>query len=454
MNRSALSPIENRVVKHLQTSFSGETSSKFVVGVSGGPDSMALLHIFNQLEVQAVVIHINYQKRGEESDRDQELVEKMAEGWGYDCHSIRLDPSRAEDKNFQQWARDRRYRIFRQLKGEYEADAIAVAHHEDDQIETVLQKLFRGAGLESWSGMQVWSPPLFRPLLDISREQVMEYINENDIPYRTDQSNLESDFARNLLRNEWLDKLDQFFPGWKQNVLRLPEQALIFTEALTYIEDEIADSRDRIDSADFNRLSPRLQKALVLHLLKKRDPGIEITTGALNQVEDIANLQTGKSIQLTENYSLLHDRSQLKIVYEETEPLTLIELEKEELKKQSFSFNGLSFSVQSYNDPDFEEILYLDAGKMNWPLSLRRWKAGDAFQPFGMVGHQNVSDHLTNRKVSASEKRNALVLESFEERICAVIFPPIEKMNPPGSISELVKCDENTSECLMIKRNR
>lgn len=453
MSKSGLSPIEERVKQHLDTCFPGIQSPKFITGVSGGPDSMALLYILKKLEAKVLVVHVNYQKRGEESDKDQELVEEIAHQWDFDCHSAQLDPTQADGANFQRWARDRRYQIFRDLQNEYEADAIAVAHHQDDQVETVLQKLFRGAGLESWSAMSIWDPPLFRPLIDTSQQEIMQYLEENAVPWRTDRSNLKSDFARNLLRNEWLDKLGEFFPGWKENVLRLPVQAELFTEALNYVAGRVTDNRDRIEMAVFRNLSPNLQKALVLHLLKESDPDIEITSGALHQIENIGTLQTGKSIQLTEHYSLLNDREWLKIVYEQTESLNLVSVEEEQLREQPFSFNGLTFSIDSFSNPDYEKRLYLDLEKLQWPLSLRRWKAGDAFQPFGMVGHQNVSDHLTNRKISAAEKGKALVLKSFEDTICAVIFPPIEKRNPPGTISELAKCDEDTSECLVVSWN-
>lgn len=451
MNKSALSPIEIGVKNHLENYFSHGDDPKFIIGVSGGPDSMALLYIFKKLGVDAIVVHINYQKRGGDSDKDEELVRAMATQWNYDCHCIRLDPEEAEGENFQQWAREERYRVFRELKSEYKADGIAVAHHQDDQVETILQKLFRGAGLGSWAGMSVWDAPLFRPLLDTTREEIITYIKQEAVPSRTDRSNLEPGFARNLLRNEWLDKLEEYFPGWKQNILRMPGQARIFGETLEFIEQQITDNRDRIEARSFLDISPALQKALILYLLKKRDPAVEISTQALDQIEGISSLQTGKAIQMNEAYSLLLDREWLKIVYERSEALELIKLKPDELRAHSFSFNELVFSIQPFDNPDYEKALYMDIEKLRWPLSLRRWKAGDLFQPLGMTGHQKVSDHLTNRKISASERNKALVLESFEETICAVIFPPIEKLNPPGAISGLVRCDDETSECLAIE---
>ncbi|MDZ7690412.1 MAG: tRNA lysidine(34) synthetase TilS [Balneolaceae bacterium] len=454
MSRSNLLPIETRVANQVEKCFSSTTDPLFVVGVSGGPDSMALLHILHNIDVRAVVVHVNYQKRGEASDKDQELVEQLSLEWGFDCQTIRLDPDAAEGQNFQQWARRQRYEIFYDLMHEEEADAIITAHHQDDQIETVLQKLFRGAGIESWRGMQVWDPPLFRPLLTTTRKEIDDFVEERAVPFRTDRSNLESDFARNLLRNEWLSKLSDFFPGWRQNVLRIPEQAEVFSEALSFIEVQLTDDHDRLDLQTFSQLQPSLQKAVVLYLLKERDPGITVSTGALDQLDNLADLQTGQSIQLTEQFSLLKDRNYLKLVFEHVDSFSAIELEKNELVDRPFMYNGLIFAIEEFDNPDFDQTLYLDLDTLQWPISLRRWRAGDAFQPFGMEGHQKVADHLTNRKISAAQKDRAMVLESFEETIYAVIFPPLEKLTPPGTISELVKCDDHTSDSLVITWKR
>ncbi len=425
----------------------------FVLAVSGGIDSMCMMHAFCRLGLPAVAIHINYGKRGEASDKDAELVRRTASEWGLECHVEEVEATGGVEGNFQQWAREVRYRIFQKYMAEYEAGGIAVAHHRDDQIETILQKLFRGAGLESWSAMQVWDGEVLRPLLGSSRKEIEHYAEEQGIPYRTDQSNLSSEFARNFLRNEWLDGLEQHFPGWEENVLRLPEQADLFSKALDWIREELTGPKNRIAREPFLKMEKSLAKALLLHRLKEMEPGISVTHDALSQVDELHSLQTGKSIQLTENYSLMRDREWFKIVYEQADSPALLTFSREELAGQPFAVDDLAFSIEQFEDPDFEECLYLDASRLEWPLTLRRWKRGDRFQPLGMEGHQKVADHLTNRKISASYKGKAFVLETFDETICAVIFPPIEKRVPPGTISERYKCDAETRKSLTIKHN-
>lgn len=449
MSKSELLPIESTVQKKLTKHFPEQNSPFFVVGVSGGMDSMSLLYIFKRLGISGLVVHINYQKRGEASDKDAELVEQMAFEWGFDCQTISVDPAEAKDQNFQQWARDLRYGIFRDLAEEHSADGIAVAHHEDDQIETILQKIFRGAGLTSWTGMDVWDGSVFRPFLGISRAQIEKYVEDKAVPYRTDESNLESDFARNFLRNEWLDRLTDFFPGWKQNVLRVNEQAGNYEKAMGWIARQITNEYG-IGREAFHSLDQNVQKALVLYLLKQREPGIEISHESLQQIEDIEELQTGKAIQLTGRFSILRDRDHYCIVENDSDDFPPISLQLYQLENSSFQKNTLLLSIEICDQPDFEKALYLDAEKISWPIKLRRWKSGDRLQPLGMEGHQQVSDHLTNRKVSAAKKDKALVVETFEEKICAVIFPPIKNQMPIGTIAEHVKCDSQTKHCLKI----
>ncbi|HET6528725.1 MAG TPA: tRNA lysidine(34) synthetase TilS [Balneolaceae bacterium] len=448
MSKSDWSLIEKAVHNGLKY-FSDHSRPFFIIGVSGGIDSMSLLYSFYKLEIPALVSHINYQKRDEASDKDVELVEQMASEWGFECRVTTADSFEDEGQNFQQWARDVRYDVFRSLASENNATGIAVAHNEDDQIETILQKMFRGAGLESWSGMEIWNGELFRPFLEISRAEIEQYAQHESIPYRTDESNLESDFARNFLRNEWLEKMDDFFPGWKENVERLSQQSQNYGQALEWINRRISDPWG-IERQAFHSLDENLQKALILHLIRQKDPGLQISHKNLAQLEQVADLQTGKEIQLTDAFSLVRDRDRYVIRRNLEKKDALITLKYEQLQTSPIEKEGLIFSVEAYDDPDFSKALYLDVEKIHWPLNLRNWQKGDAFQPLGMEGHQSVSDHLTNRKVSAAYKNQAMVIESFEETICAVIFPPIKNEVQPGTISEQFKCDTGTNVCLKI----
>jgi tRNA(Ile)-lysidine synthase len=147
---------------------------------------------------------------------------------------------------------------------------------------------------------------------------------------------------------------------------------------------------------------------------------------------------------------LTRDREFLKLVVNTGGSDVFHILHKDDMKATGISFNHFLFRMQPFKRPDFKHSLYLDRDEMAWPLYLRLWKKGDRFQPFGMNGHQSAADHLTNRKVSAAGKSKALILEDSDETICAVLFPSDEDRPPPGTISEKVRCDESTTQCLMI----
>ena len=439
-----------QIVKEATESIFADSTPAFIVAVSGGVDSMVLLHIFKCLDITGVVAHVNYQKRGQASDKDAELVEKKAEEWGFECELIEVDAEEAQGQNFQQWAREVRYGFFRDLVAKHNTEGIALAHHRNDQVETILQKVFRGAGMPGWSGMDVWDGELFRPLLPVTRELIEEYGQKHKIPFRTDESNLENHFARNFLRNEWTEKLTEFYPGWEANVLRMGEEAENYRSALQWIAQQITD-QNRIHKQDFDRLKPGLKRALVLHLLKEQNPGIYVTQENLHRVDELPDVQTGKKIQITSDYSIIRDREYYILMEKEKEDFEDQKLTRDDLQASAMIINEIEFSVDPYKNPDFKEGLFLDADKMSWPVTVRRWSAGDQIRPLGMSGHQNVADHLTNRKVSAAYKEDVLVIESFEETICALIFPPIKNQSSPGTISELVKCGKSTKYCLRIK---
>lgn len=452
MSKSGLLPIEQRVKNILDQTFQEKDPPILVIGVSGGADSMCLMHILNKLGAKLHAVHINYKKRGEAANKDAELVEHVARKLKISYKVIELNPAQAKGKNFQQWARKIRYDVFETVQSKINARGIAVAHHKNDQIETILQKLFRGGGLISWSAMQAWDGGLFRPLIGVSREEIEIYCRENGIPFRTDASNLDSDYARNFLRNEWVPQIEEHFPGWQTNVLRIAEQGKIFESSLDYILQNITDDKDRIHRIAFLQLDEALQKSVLLYYIKRVDATKEVSRHALKELSKLADLQTGKSIQLASHLSLMRDREYLKLVIETGDSGSFLMLEKGDLKGGGIAFNGFKFELKPFENPDFKKALYLDAGLISWPARLRRWREGDRFQPFGMEGHQTVADHLTNRKVSAASKEKALVVESFEETICAVIFPPIENRRPPGTISELVKCDSSIRKCLTINK--
>jgi tRNA(Ile)-lysidine synthase len=451
MNKFASSPVTKAFQKQ-KKAFLPDFKGKVVAGVSGGPDSMALLYLLHRHEVDTVAVHINYRLRGEASDKDQLLVEDISAMWNLECASIRLDPEEAEKKNFQAWARDRRYQIFRDIKREYSADYILTAHHEDDQLETILQKMMRGAGLSAWKGMDLLDGDLFRPLLEVSKKEILQFIQDFHIPFRMDRTNEESTYARNFIRNNWFPELNRLFPGWKSNLLRIPDRANEFSLMADLLLEQTRDSSGGLDRQKFLALPPEIRPVIFQRHTEHSGLDVNLSRNFLEKLDSLDTLQTGKSISLSGNLYLLRDRNSFKINEDQAGDHSLtITLDEEDLgNERDYGFLMIQFAEPP--ETFFDNQLVLDVQPLQFPLTLRRWKDGDLFRPFGMKGSQLVSDHLTNRKVSSAQKKEAKVLESFDGTICAVIFPPHSGAESLGTISERVRCTPETRKTLIIRK--
>lgn len=443
MNKSVSSPIEKSVEESL--SLLAKKTPRIILGVSGGPDSMALLYAFFKAKSDVIVVHINYGLRGGESDLDQELVEGMSVEWGFECCSVRLS---SDDKkgNFQNWAREERYRIFEEMKEMNQGECIATAHHEDDQVESILQKVLRGSGVEAWQGMEVWDGKLLRPLLSHSKQEILDYCESNAIPYRIDESNLVSEYARNLIRNELADKFTQLFPGWRQNILSLSEKGKLTELAIQELLNSILEE-GRLKLVEYSKLNSLLKPAVLKQFISSVEPSITVSKGLLEELTVIEKSQTGTTIHLSEKYTLVRDRTHITLKKEgdsEFEPVEISALDV----NNGLDWAGMNISIT--NTLGDKSSLYIDATKVQWPLVLRRWEAGDKIKPLGMEGFQKISDHLTNRKIHSSKKEKALILSGVDGTIYAIIFPTIAANGEIGTISETIKCTEQTKAYLTL----
>lgn len=420
----------------------------FVIGVSGGSDSMALLYALHQLNYKAIVVHINYNQRGKESDLDQELVEGFASEWGFECCSVSLDFSKSESaENFQNWARKQRYQVFRDLKKEYKAEAILTAHHQNDQIETILQKILRGSSLSTWQGMKALDNDIFRPLLDFTKQNILSFCTQNAIPFREDESNKSSKYARNFIRNELSCKFDSLFPGWESNILELPEKARNFETAIqTLLSQCYNESKNGIMIKAFSSFSDNLKPEIMRAFLGNND--VSISKGLLLESLQLVKLQTGKECILNSEFTLLKNRDSIVLSKRSIDTFENISLTKEMLNEaQNIAHFEISLSVSQTDSYD----LILDASIIKWPLCIRKWEKGDVFSPLGLHKEQKVSKHLTNRKVNSAKRENSLVLSDVVSNIHAIIFPEKSENLEWGSISEGVKITTHSSEFIIIK---
>ncbi len=420
-----------------------------VIGVSGGADSMALLYALHKIDVRGLVVHVNYGQRGKESDEEQEMVEQLSAMWGFECCSIRPD-AKPEGENFQDWARQVRYDAFDELRQINLADGIAVAHHQDDQLETILFKVLRGGGLAKLSGMHLWDSERFiwRPFLNCSKKELIAFCETEHLPYKTDASNLESKFARNAIRNEVFPVFEQFIPGWEKNLLAISKYASVYEESIDQIlADCTTETSLSIDA--ISRFSSHLKGALLKQFVEHRT-GKFLSKGQVGELINLLKSETGKKIVIDKNTRLVKDREVIKLISEITKPdyIPLQTMNEQEVGR-GFVVAGWQFSIKKLAS---KTGLYVDADAIKWPLTCRKWMAGDAFVPLGMSGSQKISDHLTNRKIKNAHRQESLILSDSDSTICAILYPEPAKNGQIGNIAESCKVTDSTKRYLSIEK--
>jgi len=202
-----------------------QPKKKVIVAVSGGPDSMCLLHnllkLQKKLNLVLIVAHVNYKLRGKDSDADQKLVENFAKQHNLACKVKEVKGFSLSDSNLEAKLRKIRYDFFEEARKKYKADKVVLAHTLNDQVETVLMRILRGAGLRGLRGMLKERGKIVRPLLDFNRQEILDYCKENKVEFHVDRSNYDKKFFRNQVRHQILPFLEKYSPDLRLNLKRL-----------------------------------------------------------------------------------------------------------------------------------------------------------------------------------------------------------------------------------------
>lgn len=392
-----------------------------IVGLSGGMDSMVLLDLLTLSGYQCVAAHCNFHLRGEESNRDAAFVKKWCKGIDIPFTSIDFDTTQyAADKkiSIEMAARELRYDWFEIVRRQYVAEAVAVAHHKDDSVETVLLNLIRGTGIKGLSGIMPKNRHVVRPLLCVTRAEIEEYIAERDMPYVFDSTNDNDIFLRNSLRLNIIPQLEKLNPSVREAIWRtsrnLFEAEKVYSESLRdIIKDLFRD--DKIDITKLRQTaSPR---SVLFEILSPLGFGASVIEDVYLGMES-----TSGKVFHSKSYRLIKDRGIFIL-----DPVTGNERDEELIQIHSGTeeiTGPLHLLIRKEKIPLSIEknsrVLYADLSKLKFPLTVRRWNEGDWFIPFGMKGRKKVSDYFTDRKYSLKEKENAWILLSGDDIVWIV----------------------------------
>lgn len=426
--------------------------AKILVALSGGADSVALLRILLKLGYHCHAVHCNFHLRDEESNRDELFTTDLCHSLGIECEVVHFDTAAyaTEHKlSVEMAARELRYREFERIRQSHRLDVIAVAHHQDDAVETLLLNLIRGAGINGLTGMRVRNGFVVRPLLCLTREDITAYLDQIGQPYVTDSTNLADIYTRNKIRLQLLPLMQQINPAAKSNIM---QAAIHLSEAATIYNKVIGEANARITTthADgFDISIPALLDTDVpqAHLFELLHPyGFNSA-----QVADIfrsLSSEAGRIFQTT-GYTLLRDRTHLCVrnraqaTAAEDMIFTLPENGTIELpdgtRLQSYSIEpDTTWQVPRRND-----MLCLDASRLNGPLTLRHPHTGDRFRPFGMKGNKLLSDFYTDLKLPLTEKPKQWVLCHGNDIVWAVGQRSSEKYRLSDNVQKVI-CIEVT----------
>jgi len=394
-------------------------SEKVLLAVSGGADSVLMAELFFRAGFKFAIAHCNFSLRGKESDDDEVFVAALARKYKVVFYSERFDTGAYAVENklsIQVAARDLRYKWFDKVAKKNKFAFVATAHHRSDVLETMLINFTRGTGISGLHGIMVKKDKIIRPMLFCTREAIEQYAKENQLGFRYDSSNSSDKYIRNKLRMRVIPTLKEINPGIENTAVFVSKN--LHDVELIY-NSKIEEERAKCISILKGRTRINIKKLLLLTSPRTylyefvREFGFNA-----KQVEQVlASLKGSESKTFfSGTHRLTREREQLVVSLtarqEEVSTELIIKKKTTKISKPlalSFEFKN---RTKKFVVPSASDSVCIDAEKLIFPLTLRRWQHGDRFIPLGMQGQKKVSDLLTDSKVSLSEKENTWVLIS------------------------------------------
>ncbi len=404
----------------------------YIVALSGGADSVALLLFLDEMGYQVHAAHCNFHLRGAESDRDEAFCESLCLQKNIPFHRIHFDTltyAETHHVSVEMAARELRYGYFEQLRKDIGAAGICVAHHRDDSVETVLLNLIRGTGLRGLTGIQPRKGYILRPLLCVSRQEIEQYLQAKGQSYVTDSTNLVAEVQRNVVRLKVLPLLETINPAVADNIQRTAEN---LTEAQSVLDVAIENIRNA-KILEYRELERFGSREYILYEWAKQYG----FNGS--QVRELLTAETGSVFSSSMGYDLLVDRDSY-LVEPKLKPYKEVRIPEE----GTYILDGNS-KIKVRKCPAYvsknPSVATLDAQKVAFPLTVRRVEEGDRMQPYGMRGTKLLSDLMTDCKLSLFDKRRQLVVVDAQGIVIwAVGLRASQQVAVTDHTSEVLEC--------------
>ena len=454
----------NRVKQYIKENELLEKGDKVLVALSGGPDSVCLLHILymlkEELEIELGAIHINHMLRGEESEGDEEYTYKLCENLGIEYYIRRINIdyiAKEKGVSIEVAGRDSRYKAFEEIKQQFGYNKIAVAHNANDQAETILMRMMRGTGLEGLTGIKPKREGgIIRPILCLEREIIEKHCDKYNLEPRIDRTNNERIYSRNKVR---LDIIPYMKENFNTDIIEVMNRmASLLQKDNKCIEDIAQKCYDKYCEVGktYIRISKELFKnedeAIVTRVIKMafKEVSNSYQNFEMKHIYDIfllVNKSTGKQINLTNN--IVAEKVYEDIILKENLVKTIfnneLELDKEELKgNYEFGDYLINFEVinNNSNSKNYKNCLIklFNYDKIDKRVIIRYRKDGDKINPIGMKGSKKIKDIFIDMKIPREERDQVPIVE-IDNNISWIVGL---------KVSDIYKIEKNTKEILKI----
>ncbi len=394
--------------------------NKLILGISGGADSVCLMHVLLELDYNFELAHCNFNLRGNESDEDEIFVRKLAEEYQLKLHVKHFDTKNYANENkvsVQMAARNLRYAWFDYLLLSENAKYIAIAHHANDDIETFFINLVRGSGLKGLLGIKEKTDSIVRPLMAVSRAEIERFLKLNNFFFREDSSNTSLKYLRNKIRHKMLPLLTEMNPSIEETV---SDEIKILEGVAKVYYKQMEEVRKKIIQKEEGIIKLKISALLALNPLNNYLYELLSSYGfsAIDRISESLKGQSGKQF-FSSTHKLLIDREFIfisELVINQNE-LIIIQENTNSIKSPIHLNFSKSDNIKWQDDLS---SAHLDFDKLQFPLTLRKWKEGDKFIPLGMQTFKKLSDYFIDNKFSLLEKKKQWLLCSGKDIIWLV----------------------------------